>query len=133
MKHQFVEVAWDETHKKIICRLPLTSPTGKVRVKRDRHPIATRQTPLQASDVIEWQIAYRDAKGQFAELGLALRVAQLSQCKPRDIVGRTAKPKEFITWSPTPATLKALVKAFGIASKSHRDDMLKLLTTFKEG
>jgi hypothetical protein len=217
MKRQFVEVAWDETRQKIVCHLPLTSPTGRVRVKRDGHPLATRQTTLQASDVIEWQIAYRDEKGQLVELGQALQLAWLhglisdadidalkadverqqeffdeqfriematacsefygfqlhrrrhpvlrcemeghatvdielchrqravgfqamvfllipiSQCEPVDIVGRKAKPKEKVAWTPSRKVLETLAKAFAIASRSHRDDMLKLLKALKEG
>jgi len=214
-KREFVEVLWDG--ERIVCRLPLTSPTGRVRVKRNGHPIPTRQTELRAEDVIEWQIAYRDEEGCPVELGLILRLAKehgvlslndvialedfvsaqssfcdeqftiateasgqeffgfklhwrkhpllrceigdgtvveielrhrqravgfqamvfllipISQCEPADIVGRKAKPKEKVAWTPSRKVLETLAKAFAIASRSHRDDMLKLLKALKEG
>jgi len=214
-KREFVDVLWDG--ERITCLLPLTSPTGRVRVKRSGHPIATRQTELRADDVIEWQIAYRDDKGHLVELGQILWLAKkhgvlglkevvaledfvsaqsrfcdeqfvivtepseqefcgfklhwrkhpllrreigdgtaieielrhrqravgfqamvfllipVSQCDPADIVGRRAKPKEKVAWTPSQDALVTLVKAFAIASRSHRDDMLKLLKALKEG
>lgn len=51
----------------ILIELPLTTPTGKVRVKRRinnfGYPIATRSTQLQEKDYIEWQISYASKKG----------------------------------------------------------------------
>lgn len=43
--------------------LPITTPTGKVRVKRPvaQHasdPVACRSVPLQSEDYLEWQISY---------------------------------------------------------------------------
>ena len=44
--------------------LPLTQPTGKIRIKRRSafneygEPVATRQTPLSQCDYVEWQIGY---------------------------------------------------------------------------
>ena len=44
--------------------LPLTQPTGKIRVKRRNafneygQPVATRQLPLSQCDYVEWQIGY---------------------------------------------------------------------------
>jgi len=213
---QFVEVAWDG--QRIVCYLPITLPTGRVRVKRCGQPLATRQVKLQWDDVIEWQIAYRDDKGKPVELGQILSLARkhgilqtedvmllrefaetqrdfcderlpvitepteqefrgfrlhwrkhpvwrcevgdeasveielrhrqralgfqamifllipLSRCEPTDIVGRSARPKEKVQWTPSRDTLTALVKAFTIATQTHRDDMLKLLRNLaKEG
>jgi hypothetical protein len=57
----------------------------------------------------------------------------ISQCEPVDIVGRKAKLKEKVAWTPSRKVLETLAKAFAIASRSHRDDMLKLLKALKEG
>ncbi len=51
-------------NKKIIVKLPLTSPTGKIRIKRREKssnygiPIATRRKPFRENDYVEWQISY---------------------------------------------------------------------------
>lgn len=215
MNRRFVEVEWDENRRRIICRLPLTSPTGHVRVKRDGEPLATRQTLLRDSDVLEWQIAYRDENRRPVELGKILQLAlmhnmisktelsdlekileeqeeffeekfavkiehsndqfcgfrvhwrkypvlvddskdqirieielrhrqravgfqsmvflriPLSECEPRGVIGRRARPKEHVLWSPSREVLRALVKAFAVASRAHRDDVLKLLQSLE--
>jgi len=74
-KREFVEVKWDVGRNRIVCKLPLTQPTGRVRVKRRGQPIAVRQEPISAEDVLEWQIAYHDDKGNPAELGIMLHLA----------------------------------------------------------
>ena len=49
---------------RLLVELPVTSPTGKVRVKRRSHfheygePVATRSKRFSVSDYIEWQIGY---------------------------------------------------------------------------
>jgi len=48
-------VAWDDG---LICYLPLTTPSGKVRAKRGHEPLATRSAPLAEGDLLEWQISY---------------------------------------------------------------------------
>lgn len=63
MPQEFVPVHWDPAPKRILCDLPLTRPTGRVRLRRGEKPIPARQVPLHAEDVIEWQIAYRDHQG----------------------------------------------------------------------
>jgi len=55
------EVKWE--NGKIVCLLPITLPTSKVRVKRDDEPVAVRQNNLKEDDILEWQISYyKDAK-----------------------------------------------------------------------
>ncbi len=76
MPRMFVEVGWDATARRIVCKLPLTQPTGRVRVKRCGQPIAVRREQIGAEDVLEWQIAYRDDEGNPAELGIMLRLAR---------------------------------------------------------
>lgn len=50
--------------EKLIIELPLTNPTGKIRVKRRRRdsnyglPIATRAERFTEDDYVEWQISY---------------------------------------------------------------------------
>jgi len=59
---------------RLICFLPITKPTSKVRVKREgRVPIATRRMILKEEDYIEWQVSY---KGD-TELARALRYGAL--------------------------------------------------------
>ena len=49
---------------KLIVKLPLTNPTGKIRVKRREEtsnygiPIATRRELFKENDYVEWQISY---------------------------------------------------------------------------
>ena len=49
---------------RLIIKLPLTNPTGKIRVKRRSKtsnygiPIATRETSFTNDDYVEWQISY---------------------------------------------------------------------------
>ncbi len=69
MPRPFIPVYWDPTAKRILCDLPLTQPTGRARLRREGRPIAARQVPLQADDMFEWQIAYRDEEGNPVELG----------------------------------------------------------------
>lgn len=76
MARAFVEVRWDTAAKRIVCKLPITQPTGRVRVKRKGEPIAVRQEPMDAEDVLEWQIAYRDDEGNPTELGAMLQLAR---------------------------------------------------------
>jgi len=51
-------------NERLIIKLPLTNPTGKIRVKRRNKtsnygiPIATRNTSFTNKDYVEWQISY---------------------------------------------------------------------------
>ena len=61
---------------KLICYLPITTPTGKVRVLRSDQPVATRSTELREGDVIEWQISYfADEHRRMVELAKLLELA----------------------------------------------------------
>jgi len=59
------EVKWEDG--KIVCLLPITLPTSKVRVKRNDEPISVRQNNLKEDDLLEWQISYykKDKRGNF--------------------------------------------------------------------
>jgi hypothetical protein len=71
-----ISCKWNDENESIECRLPITSPTSKVRVKSEgRIPKATRQTKINAEDFIEWQISYKDKNGEPIELGEILRLA----------------------------------------------------------
>jgi hypothetical protein len=99
MPRQFIPVRWDPTAKRILCDLPLTQPTGRVRLRREGRPIAARQVPLQADDMFEWQIAYRDEKGSPVELGemwrLALRERLLDPHTFQELIHRVRSQNEF--------------------------------------
>jgi len=60
------EVLIETENQEILIKLPITRPTGKVRVKRRERgfgePVATRQYPMLDSDYIEWQIGYDTKK-----------------------------------------------------------------------
>lgn len=51
-------------NEKLIVQLPLTNPTGKIRVKRREEdsnyglPIATRRESFAKNDYVEWQLSY---------------------------------------------------------------------------
>jgi len=63
-------------NRRLVCDLPLTIPTGKVRVLRQGQPVATRQTKVEKGDLIEWQISYfADNHTRLVELGELLRLA----------------------------------------------------------
>jgi hypothetical protein len=54
---------WTSHADAVEIRLPITTPTCKVRVKRPHsgrapNPVACRTQPLQAGDYLEWQISY---------------------------------------------------------------------------
>lgn len=59
----------------LLCHLPLTKPTGKVRVRRGLSPLPTRQEPLKGGDFVEWQISYFGPQGELVELGALLKLA----------------------------------------------------------
>ena len=61
---------------KLVCYLPITTPTGKVRVLRGDQPVATRSTELRDGDLIEWQISYfADERRRMVELAALLELA----------------------------------------------------------
>ena len=55
---------FDEKNKKILVDIPLTRPTGKIRIKSRSmfyeygEPHATRSKPLTQNNYVEWQIGY---------------------------------------------------------------------------
>ena len=61
----------------IICSLPITAHTSKIRVKRNGEPLATRQKELEGTDLIEWQISYYkpDTDKEFYEIAEMLKTA----------------------------------------------------------
>ncbi|MEM5794436.1 MAG: R.Pab1 family restriction endonuclease [Candidatus Aenigmatarchaeota archaeon] len=61
----------------ILCSLPITAHTSKIRVKRNGEPLATRQKNLLDSDLIEWQISYYkpNTNKELFEIGLMLKIA----------------------------------------------------------
>jgi hypothetical protein len=56
-------VKYKTKNDRVIVTLPLTTPSGKVRVKRPvaghvADPVASRREPLTEDDYLEWQISY---------------------------------------------------------------------------
>jgi hypothetical protein len=56
-------VKYNAKNDQIVVNLPITTPTGKVRVKRlvaghAADPVACRSVPLAVDDYLEWQISY---------------------------------------------------------------------------
>ena len=55
---------FDKEDKKILVDIPLTTPTGKTRIKSRSmfyeygKPHATRSVPLTQNNYVEWQIGY---------------------------------------------------------------------------
>jgi hypothetical protein len=66
------EVDWK--NGKIVCFLPITLPTSKVRIKRKGEPIASRQVKIQDDDLLEWQISYKQSN-VLIEAGKMLELA----------------------------------------------------------
>lgn len=61
----------------ILCSLPITAHTSKIRIKRDREPLATRKKNLLENDLIEWQISYYKShiNKELFEIGWMLKIA----------------------------------------------------------
>ena len=109
----------DETRKQIAIFLPMTTPTGKARVKRpisgqQPEPVATRQQTLELDDYIEWQIAYETsdpdepsalAKVQFSK---GWRTAENTGSNRRGVASCVLST----VWSP------AVVEAFRLRKKN---------------
>lgn len=68
-----IKCEFDKNQKRVSCILPITSPTSKIRLKRNGYePIAPRSTVITDKDYIEWQISYRDPNGRLIEFGECL-------------------------------------------------------------
>lgn len=67
------DIKWKDG--KIICFLPITLPTSKVRVKRNDEPISVRQNKLREDDLLEWQISYYKEGKVLIEAGKMLKIA----------------------------------------------------------
>lgn len=60
---------------KIVCLLPITLPTSKVRVKRNDEPLSVKQNELKEDDLLEWQISYYKEDKVLIEAGKMLQIA----------------------------------------------------------
>jgi hypothetical protein len=67
------DVEWKDG--KIVCFLPITLPTSKIRVKRNDKPISVRQNELRKNDLLEWQISYYKEGKVLIEAGKMLKIA----------------------------------------------------------
>ena len=69
----------DENKKIIVVEIPLTTPTGKIRIKERRNfmdtgiPVATRQKPFNHKMYVEWQIGFDIELGSKHENNSTLR------------------------------------------------------------
>lgn len=78
MVEQYCRCIWNGVE--VVCELPITLPTSKVRIKRiirrndieEVTPISPRKTILRENDYIEWQISYI-YNNELVEFGLMLR------------------------------------------------------------
>ncbi len=89
------EVRWEE--EKIVCLLPITLPTSKVRVKRNDEPIAVRQNELKDDDLLEWQISYYKEGKVLIEAG---KMLELSYKRNILTKGELEELKEYIEKIP---------------------------------
>lgn len=60
---------------KIICSLPITAHTSKIRVKRKGESFSTKKNNLLDDDLIEWQISYYTPDKELMEIGEILKIA----------------------------------------------------------
>lgn len=97
--------------------LPLTAPTGKIRVKqRDTfseygQPVAVKTTKMQNSNYVEWQIGYdllanedltkekQRAVGVQPMLYVCIPITELEFKK--QVIGRPLETKEYGKWNVT--------------------------------
>ncbi|NAZ25544.1 MAG: R.Pab1 family restriction endonuclease [Thermofilum sp.] len=88
----------DPAQREVICILPITFPTSKVRIKRDGiEPVAPRRDKLDRRDYIEWQISYWDNKENPIEFGeiiiLAHKNGKISKDEICSIIKEYGDPK----------------------------------------
>lgn len=76
------EVRWE--NGKVVCLLPITLPTSKVRVKRDDEPVSVRQNNLKEDDLLEWQISYYKDEKILIEVGKMLELSYQHRIIARD-------------------------------------------------
>ncbi len=69
---EYARIEWQD--EIIICILPITRATSKIRVKRNHKQLATRQVNLCEYDLIEWQISYFNERRELIELGKMLKL-----------------------------------------------------------
>ena len=126
----------------IIVSLPITTPTGKVRVKRPvagyaAEPVACRSLPMMADDYLEWQIAgsyaveikiahKQRAVGNQAMIfvNLPLKYCQSKGSQP--LIGRCADKSEKADYAINAGNVEMVFDtfvAFALASVSHRNDL----------
>lgn len=83
------EVKWE--NGKIVCLLPITLPTSKVRIKRNDEPIAAMQNNLKENDLLEWQISYYKEGEVLIEAGKMLELAYQHGIATKDELEKLAE------------------------------------------
>jgi hypothetical protein len=117
----------DAINKKIIVDIPLTTTSGKTRVKqRDTifgygTPFASRQNKFNQKNYIEWQIGYD-----------AVIPSNIKNFKAKDYKNYLANTKEFAHFvfdKNNSDIILEMIKIFGMLSASHKFDILAILQT----
>jgi len=88
-----------------------------------KHPLLRCEIENEA--IVEIEVRHRQKAVGFQ--AMVFLVVPVRLCEPSDLVGRRAMRNELAEWSPSVRVLKALVRAFGVASRRHRYDMVRLL------
>ena len=117
----------DWQNPKIFVEIPLTTQSGKVRVKARNSfyeyglPVATRQTPFSQRHYIEWQIGYDADKNDSEKL-------DLTSLKESEFIGANGKRKALYELSEY---LFYFAK-WGIVSQNELDELLVFLKQVSE-
>ncbi|MFA0750096.1 MAG: hypothetical protein SLRJCFUN_000499 [Candidatus Fervidibacter sp.] len=88
-----------------------------------KHPVLRQDVGNEAT--VEIELRHRQRAVGFQAMVFLL--VPIQRCVP-SVVGRTATPKEVVKWPPSTEVLKVLVRAFAVASRPHRDNMIALLS-----
>ncbi len=96
MPNNQCEVCFDKNKNKIVCLLPITLPTSKVRVKRNDNPLPVRQIALKNDDLIEWQISYYNEDRELIEIGKMLEIGYRNRLLTKTDLGKLKEYAENI-------------------------------------
>jgi hypothetical protein len=91
-------------------------------IYRDTYPIAKKE--LSSGEFIE--IALKHKQYAVGYQSMVYVCIPLSKVKP-SLANRTAKPNETVEYEITPELIKELLKAFTIASETHKQDIVTFL------
>lgn len=121
----------DKNKKTIKVEIPLTSPTGKIRIKQRKSyidfgtPVATRQTKLSQNMYVEWQIGY-DIEINSKNIELSYYYTNTSN--PQIFTAYNKKKKTFYELSEYLFYFYQL----GLISRDEINDLISFSTNIKE-